>query len=61
MIEKWIGLRLLATFKRLVAAMEEANRLERHRQELEYPPIPKADAPTRKTVITYPTPADWNT
>lgn len=60
MIQAFTELRFLATLRRIARAMEEANRLEKHRQELDYPPIPRADAPVRKTVISHPTVESWN-
>ena len=54
-------LRVLATLRRLAKAMEEANRLERHRQELEYKPLPKTEAPPRPAVVFgHPTVEEWN-
>jgi hypothetical protein len=60
MIRAWAELRVLATLRRIAKAMERANELEMHRQELEYPPLAKAEKPKRSAEISHPTVQDWN-
>jgi hypothetical protein len=61
MIQKFTELRVLATLRRIAKAMEEANRLEKYRQAIEYPPLAKTEPPPiRKVVITHPTVEQWN-
>ncbi len=60
MIGKLAELRVLATFRRIAKAMEEANRLELHRQEMEYPPTRTTPAPNKAVVISHPSVDAWN-
>ena len=56
----WTELRFLVTLRRMAVAMEEANRLEKFRQEREYPPLRTTPIPPRKVVISHPKIDDWN-
>jgi len=61
MIAKWAELRLVGTLRRIAKALEEANRLERFRQEREYPPARVVGNPDRrKLVVSHPSVDDWN-
>jgi hypothetical protein len=59
-ITHWAELRALATLRRIAKAMERANDLELHRQQMEYPPISRAEAPKRNLDISHPTAQAWN-
>ena len=41
----------ISILKRIAEAMERANELELHRQELEFPPLKTTDPPKKKFVI----------
>jgi hypothetical protein len=62
MIVKWTELRLLATLRRIAKAMERANELELHRQEMEYQALPKSavDPGRKKVIISHPSAQRWN-
>lgn len=60
LIRHFTELRVLATLRRIARAMEEANRLEKHRQEIEYAQLPKGEAKTRPSVISHPSVDQWN-
>lgn len=58
---RWTELRFLAVLKRIAIAMEEANKLERHRQEIEYAPLKdRGPGPAKTVVISRPTVEEWN-
>lgn len=52
-LAKWVDLRFLFALRRIAKALERANQLEEHRQEIEYPRLrdPK-DAPPKRIVIS---------
>lgn len=61
MIKAFTELRFLATLRRIAQAMEEANRLEKFRQAIEYPPLAKTEPPPiRKVQISHPSVEQWN-
>lgn len=74
MLSRLTELRVLATLRRMAKAMERANQLEEHRQEMEYPrgsgwlfgmdaPVcknPPREANPRRTVFSRPTAEEWN-
>lgn len=61
MIAHWTELRVLATLRRIAKAMERANQLEEHRQEIEYPRLrDSGSAPAKKVVFSKPTMDEWN-
>jgi hypothetical protein len=60
MIRALTELRALATLRRIAVAMERANQLEEKRQEIDYAPLRDAGKPVRKSVISRPSPGEWN-
>ena len=54
-------LRVWGVLRRIAKAMERANELELHRQEIEYAPLKDAGSPVpRKAVFSRPTAKEWN-
>lgn len=58
----WSDLRVLACLRRIAKALEWANELEQHRQELEFEPFKekKDTGENRKVIISHPTVQRWN-
>lgn len=59
MISDFTALRLASSVRRLAKAMERANELELHRQDVEHPPLKDAGK-KKKTVFSRPTIDEWN-
>lgn len=58
MIAAFTKLRFLATLRRIAKAIEHSNRLEQHRQEVEYKRV--SPAASRKVTISRPSVDSWN-
>jgi hypothetical protein len=59
-IAKFTELRVLVTLRRIAKAMERANELELHRQQMEYPPIKDSPDVPKKVSISRPSVNEWN-
>jgi hypothetical protein len=52
MLQAFTELRTLAVLRRIAKAMERANELELHRQEIEHPPLKEGRPEPRKAVFS---------
>lgn len=57
-VKTLVELRMVAWLKRIALALERANQLEEHRQDLEFAPV--AYKEPRKAVFSHPSVKDWN-
>lgn len=52
MIPKWSELRVFSLLRRIAVALERANELELHRQDIEHPPLKEGPVSPKKAVFS---------